>query len=262
MILEWKGQNLLAPLVVLLVLAGGSASSPDAEASGPTGRSTCGVRLLSEPLIVTGVARRSIDVPPIGEVIGDVIDQIVSISGPASDAVQCQPISLRRGSEPMARGTTSPRCENSKVSGARLKRRLASKAVRCLINKQRSKRGLNGLDPRKTLKMAAKRHSRRMVSRDCFSHQCGGEPDIVGRVISTGYLPCGCSWTVGEDIAWGERGKSTPAAIVAAWMASPPHRDLILLNGLKHVEVGVAPGKPGNGHARAATYTADFGYKR
>lgn len=60
----------------------------------------------------------------------------------------------------------------------------------------------------------------------------------------------------------GERRNSTPASIVAAWMASPPHRALILLKGLKDADIGVAPGKPGNRRARAATYTANFGARR
>jgi len=94
------------------------------------------------------------------------------------------------------------------------------------------------------------------------AHDCPGEPDLVGRVIAADYLPCICRWTVAENIAWGARRRSTPKAIVDAWMGSPPHRAVILRGSLRDLDVGVSKGKPGNENARAATYTADFGAKR
>lgn len=150
-------------------------------------------------------------------------------------------------------------CSNASVSAVRSGSDAASKAVRCLINKRRNKHGLSALRPNGSLKKAAKRHTGKMVASGCFEHQCSGESDVVGRVTSAGYLPCGCSWQVGENIAWGKKGRSTPAAIVKGWMKSPPHRAIILTKGFDHVDVGVLPGKPGSRHARAATYTADFG---
>jgi uncharacterized protein YkwD len=58
------------------------------------------------------------------------------------------------------------------------------------------------------------------------------------------------------------RRHSTPAAIVAAWMASDGHREIILTPDMKDVDIGVRRGKPGNAGAAAATYTADFGYRK
>ena len=143
----------------------------------------------------------------IEEINGVVID----IVGPINDVVQCQQVGRVAAPRRSARGG---RCENSQVSGARLSRNLAAKAVHCLINKERGKRGLRSLNRRDPLKRAAKRHSRLMVARGCFSHDCPGEPDLVGRVIATDYLPCTCRWQVAENIAWGARRRSTPKAIV------------------------------------------------
>lgn len=255
--------RLLTPVSLLVVLAAATAAPSGAQAAEPSARASCGVRLLSAPVIVTGDATGARILPSlddIGEIIDEVIAEVVSVSEPVTDEVVCQPVKLA-AAIPTPRASFAPRCKNAGVSGARLSRMLASKAVRCLISKERRSRGLNELSKRIQLKRSAKRHSRRMVERDCFSHQCPGELDIVGRVVATEYLPCGCRWTVGENIAWGDRGKSTPASIVKAWMASPPHRELILLRGLKDVEVGVSPGKPGNAKARAATYTANFGVR-
>ena len=65
-----------------------------------------------------------------------------------------------------------------------------------------------------------------------------------------------------RELAWGQGDKGSPASIVAAWMASPPHRETILTPSLTEVDVGVRRGKPGARKVAAATYTADFGYRR
>jgi uncharacterized protein YkwD len=231
-------------LAVPALLAAGLLPSQGASASAPTPRSACdGVRLLAASYVVIGMG-----------------DLIVDVSGPVSDQVHCQAVNLR-GSGGRAARASAGDCKNAQVAGARLKPRLAAKSIRCLINEQRRERGLNELDAHKTLKKAAKRHTAQMLSTGCFSHTCPGEPDLVSRVTSTGYLPCDCSWSVAENIAWGQGKHGSPAAIVAAWMASPPHRETILTEGMRDVGIGVRPGKPGDRQSSAASYTADFGYR-
>ena len=83
----------------------------------------------------------------------------------------------------------------------------------------------------------------------------------MGRISATSYLPCNCSWRVGETLAWAAKGRGTPSAIVRAWMHSPAHRHVLLDGQLKNVGIGLIWGSPSNPGARAATYTADFGYK-
>jgi uncharacterized protein YkwD len=226
-------------LALSVVPVAAALHPPAATASSTTKGIACdGVRLLAAPYIVLGVG-----------------PQVIDVSGVADDLVVCQPLNLR----PVQRRTD---CDDAHVPGVRLKPRLAAKSVRCLINEERRRRGLRELDGHSALKKAANGHSRRMVSAGCFAHTCPGEPDLVRRVTSTGYLPCGaCTWSVGENIAWGQGRHSTPAATVAAWMASPGHRQLILTGSMEDVDIGVRTGKPGNPGADAATYTADFGYR-
>jgi uncharacterized protein YkwD len=140
-------------------------------------------------------------------------------------------------------------------------RKHARHAVLCAINKQRRKHGLRHLKTRHALRKAGKRHSKYMERHRCFSHQCPGEADLVGRIERTSYLPCNCTWRVGETLAWGDQGSGTPHAIVRAWMNSPPHRAVILDGRLRNIGVGLVWGSPSNPGARAATYTADFGFK-
>jgi uncharacterized protein YkwD len=168
--------------------------------------------------------------------------------------VICQPVSRR---SPMAKRG----CQNSQVPGYKLRPKLAAAAIHCLFDKIRGGHGLRHLSPQNNLKKAAKRHTDQMLSIGCFAHQCPGEPDLVGRVTAAGYLPCTCNWSVGENLAWGIGWRATPAAIVDAWMASPPHREMILMGAMRDVDVGVKTGAPGSGTSKAATYTADFGVK-
>jgi uncharacterized protein YkwD len=153
-------------------------------------------------------------------------------------------------------------CGYAHGGSSEITRRQARDAVVCLINNRRDARGKRNLSSHGELKEAAGRHSRRMRHAGCFSHQCPGEKDLAGRISSTSYLPCGCSWGIGENIAWGSRGRGTPVAIVKAWMGSAGHRRNILDADFRHIGVGVAWGSPSNPCADAAIYTADFGYRR
>lgn len=139
--------------------------------------------------------------------------------------------------------------------------RAASQIV-CLINKVRRKHGKPKLHRNGGVGDAARRHTRNMQRKNCFAHECPGEPDLTGRLYDTKYLPCNCSWGAGENIAWGKRRKGSPRGIFKAWMNSPPHRDAILEGSYRHVGVGVRWGSPYQRHGSRATYTMDFGYKR
>jgi uncharacterized protein YkwD len=130
------------------------------------------------------------------------------------------------------------------------------------MNKARGRHGRRRFRAKGSLRQSGKRHSSYMRRHRCFSHQCSGERDLVGRVMATRYLPCHCTWRLGENIARGQGRRATPAAIVRAWMHSPPHRAEILAGNLRDVGVGVVWGTKRNRHANVGTFTADFGSKR
>lgn len=220
-------------------------ATEDSASAAPKSRAGCeGIRLLADPYLLVGVDSLVLDV-----------------SGPVDDRVQCQRVKRSQFARADARAASKGGCKKAGVSGAKLKPRLAAKAVRCLIDKERTTRGLGGLKAEKRLKKAAKKHSSRMVSAGCFAHTCPGEPDLFARLDDVGYLPCTCAWSAGENIAWGQGKYSTPAAIVDGWMASSGHRAMILNGSMREVNVGIRRGKPGDSGASAATYTADFGYR-
>lgn len=132
-------------------------------------------------------------------------------------------------------------------------------AMLCLLNVQRAAHGLPALRASRPLRAAATRWARTMVSRHFFDHARSGST-LSTRVARTAYLRRTRSWALGENIAYGSGARGTPAAIVAAWMGSPPHRANILLRRFRDIGIGVAPGVPVGGSG--ATFVTDFGVRR
>jgi uncharacterized protein YkwD len=134
-------------------------------------------------------------------------------------------------------------------------------ATLCLLNAERRAHGLSPLRLSRPLSQAAAGHSGDMVSRRYFAHTAPGGPSFLERVRHSGYLRSARNWLLGENLAWGTRGRSSARAIVRAWMHSPRHRKAILTPAYRDLGVGIAPGVPGSAAAGGATYTADFGVR-
>ena len=69
--------------------------------------------------------------------------------------------------------------------------------------------------------------------------------------------------SIGQNLAWGTDGWATPAHIVAAWMASPPHRAIMLDERIPRRRGRATPAVPavvGEGRA-GATYAIEFGVR-
>jgi uncharacterized protein YkwD len=140
---------------------------------------------------------------------------------------------------------------------SQLETRQARNAVICLINKARRDNGRGGLDADSRLNEAARKHSKRMADKGCFSHECPGENSLEGRLKAVDYLTGGLTaWAYGENIAYGSDGQGTPREIVKAWMHSSGHRANILSRTFDDVGAGFA--RSGD----KGFYTADFGLRR
>lgn len=219
-------------------------------------------RAESAGLGIPGVDLPDLDPPdiPLPDVLPDGIELIDG--GDLGEEVLCVTSTSRRGE---AQGANADRrkggCKGAKKPASNAKANQARKAVLCLIDKARQRRAKGGLKPSRSLKASSKRHSKKMVNSGCFAHQCNGEPALPSRVTRTGYLPCNCAWSVGENLAYGGGRSSTPAAIVGAWLKSPPHK-AVMLGSYNHADVGVIKGAPGNRNFKGATFTINFGAKR
>ena len=132
-------------------------------------------------------------------------------------------------------------------------------AVLRLVNAVRAQHGVPPLRPDGRLAQAALAHARDMVAQRYFAHVSRTGEWPSDRIARTGWMRGRRRWRVGEDLAWGLGAAARPRAIVAAWLASPVHRRVLLRRAYRVVGVGVVRGTPVSGAERGRTYTADLG---
>lgn len=116
-----------------------------------------------------------------------------------------------------------------------------------LVNLERSKAGCPGLRSDSNLATAARAHSADMAANSYFDHSSRDGRSFVDRIQAARYSGS----PGGENIA---AGASTPALVMAQWMASPGHKANILNCSFKAIGVGVATGGPYRTY-----WTQDFG---
>lgn len=153
-------------------------------------------------------------------------------------------------------------CANANKLARTISTGQAEKAVRCLVNKKRARRGLRAVRNSKQLAKAAERHSRYMRDNRCFAHRCNGGPDLATRLERSGYLPCGCTYSYGEAISWSYGSSATPKRTVTAWMKSPSHKKILMHRKFREIGIGTVWGSPHGATDDAAIYTADLGFRR
>ncbi len=91
---------------------------------------------------------------------------------------------------------------------------------------------------------AAQTHTESMAFGNYFEHVGPRGQTPLTRMRDAGYISSRVGYEVGENIAWGTLELATPRAIVAAWMASPPHRANILDARYRETGIGVSPHPP------------------
>jgi uncharacterized protein YkwD len=116
------------------------------------------------------------------------------------------------------------------------------------VNAVRARYSLPDLRPDAHIQRAARSHSVDMVTRGYFAH---GDFGRRIRRFDPG------QWTVGENLAWSVDDGAATRRIVGMWLASPPHRTVLLRRGFRFLGVGVARG-PFKGRSPCVVVTADF----
>jgi uncharacterized protein YkwD len=150
--------------------------------------------------------------------------------------------------------TAALACANAQAGPSAISKRTYTRAVRCLINEQRAATGLSALRRDRRLSRAASGFSTAMVRQGFFDHVAPDGSTVVERARAAGYG----GGALAETIGWGAGELATPAAIVSGWMASPPHRSILLDGAYHRIGLGVESGSP-IGAPDAATVTADLG---
>jgi uncharacterized protein YkwD len=236
---------LLAAAVSAAALAacGGDTEGPTAA---DTDRSDVGAPLVATNEGSTGVVTPDAEEGPTAGVVEGGPDQssLDDIAPPDEEA--------------LANGSGTCGAADSVPSSGTL--RETSQAVLCLLNAERSSRGLGRLRMNSRLGRAALGHSRDMVNKRYFQHDSADGKTMLDRIKAAGYVRRNAVFTVGENIGWGSGSLASPRALVRAWMNSPPHRANILQGRFRELGVGLVIGAPAAGvTGTAVTATTNFG---
>jgi uncharacterized protein YkwD len=149
-------------------------------------------------------------------------------------------------------------CVGAGASPRSASREQLERATLCLLNEQRTRRGLAAVHRSGRLSGVARRYAATMVRRKFVSHTSPSGTTFLNRIRGSGYLSRR-PWAVGEVIAWSAH--ATPADQVRGLMASPPHRHVILTPTYRDAGVGIAVGSPrrGVGGRDAMVTVGNFG---
>jgi uncharacterized protein YkwD len=131
----------------------------------------------------------------------------------------------------------------------------------CLVNVERTSRGVPALRRDGDLAQAARGHAADMSRHNYFSHVSPSGDTLGDRLRHAGYGRAGDGWRAGEDLGWGTGDRATPNALVDAWLESSEHRRILLSGTYREIGMGVAGGAPqqaGPG-LPGATYAMDLG---
>jgi uncharacterized protein YkwD len=153
------------------------------------------------------------------------------------------------------------RCANAGLMPTATNGAQVSAATLCLINRERTSRGLRALRSDGRLRRVAESYSREMVRHSFFNHVGHDGSTLRDRIANrTTYLSGMSNWAIGENLYWGSGPRATPAESVDGWMHSSGHRRNVLDRRYRDVGIGIAIGAPEDVDGTpAATYTTDFG---
>jgi uncharacterized protein YkwD len=137
-------------------------------------------------------------------------------------------------------------------------------ATLCLVNQVRAAHHLHTLRANGSLLAVAASQVSTMVSRNYFSDVRPGGQTPLALVRVSRYRAHAAVLSVGQNIAWGTGSFATPAHIVSEWMASAPHRAVILTAQYRDAGVAVDPDVPDvlRANGGGATYAMEFGVRR
>jgi uncharacterized protein YkwD len=134
-------------------------------------------------------------------------------------------------------------------------------AILCLVNGERADNGLPALNHSTQLDQSSQGMCQLMITEHFFSHETPEGKNVVDRIQPTGYIPKSGDWVVGENLAWGNGGLSTPQAIVNGWMNSPGHKANILAPDYKDIGLAACNGSPLTTTDGGTVYVNNFGAK-
>jgi uncharacterized protein YkwD len=189
-----------------------------------------------------------------------VIALVLAVPGAAQPAA-AQPIAAQPAAAQPIAAQPAGACPGASLRPTGTDLAAVDAATACLIDRERGAARLGALRANGSLQRVAARQSREMVLGDYFGDDNRAGQTPLQRIVATRYLRHAAAVSTAQNIGWGTGAQATPAAIVAAWMASPPHREIVLTDEFRDIGVGAAPAAPAALAAGepGATYTVEFG---
>lgn len=158
-----------------------------------------------------------------------------------------------------ASAVSAQTCRGAHASPSKAAIGAAAGATLCVINQVRRANHLSPFRMNPVLRRIAAGQSRDMLVGGYFGDDSLSGLTPMQRVDASPYAHGSASLSVSQNIAWGDAWESTPAAIVAAWLQSGPHREALLSPSFQEVGVGIALGDPWNARSKVgAIYTLDL----
>ena len=133
-------------------------------------------------------------------------------------------------------------------------KRAAARAMLCLVNYERQRRGIAPVRHDARLARVAGRHARHMVQFSFTGHVSPRSGGLMARVKRARAVSRTRQFWVGENLGWG----GSPLPIHRAWMRSAIHKKATLYRQFKRVGVGVVTGLPHGSKRRGLTYVVTF----
>jgi len=134
----------------------------------------------------------------------------------------------------------------------------ATRAIRCLVNRVRTSRGLRPVRLSGQLAAAARFHSADMVDHRYFGHVGSAGDNLLARVKRSGYGASNPGFAAAEALAWGTQ--AAPDVLMRALLLSREHKRILLNPRAGDLGIGLALGAATPGVMdSSATLTLVFG---
>jgi uncharacterized protein YkwD len=157
--------------------------------------------------------------------------------------------------------TGGPECRNASLRPTAKNLGAVDAATLCLVNRERTVDGLRALQANRELGHVAASQVGSMVHKDYYADIGPSGQTPMALVSVTRYSAHAADLDVGQNIAWGTGSYATPTHIVQAWMASPPHREIMLSSDYREAGVAATSAVPAvlDTSGRGAIYVIELG---
>jgi uncharacterized protein YkwD len=151
-------------------------------------------------------------------------------------------------------------CKGTNLQPTRANLTRVSAATLCLIEHERLAYRLEPLRSNSSLRRIGSKQAGEMVIGDYFGDDSLSGWTPMQRIEASAYAARARGLSTAQNIGWGSGTLATPAAMVRAWMLSPPHREIMLSGSYRDVGVGIAPAAPQKltRGLPGATYAVEF----